>query len=149
MKTSRIILVSLAAGFVLGWFTLRSPDTFAWRELRADLSRKGESVKDRVRMLVDFEKNVADMEQMPTMSQSVALGALRLLETKEIGDVEKVLAFPPSNYHLVYEWLDIPKKSVDETTRMATLQAIESAAQRHPALKQKIEERIEGLRGVP
>jgi len=137
MKTARLIVAALAVGFAFGWFTLRIPSIVSFRESH---TTAGYSVNDYIKMIASPEEVFGMANQMQTMAQSYAMGALRSLESNEMEQTEKFLASQLSSHYYMYGPPDNPKRLMNET-RLATLQAIESAMERHPALKEKIEER--------
>ena len=136
MKTALTIFVALAVGFAFGWFTLRIPFIVDYNKARAMLRL---SADDYIKMIASPEETFELTVPQQKMSHVVAFSTLRCLESGKTEEAEKLLVSQAASYYYIYGPPDHPQKRMNEI-RMATLLAIKSAMERHPALKEKIED---------
>jgi len=142
MKIARLIVIAFAIGFAFGWFTLRIPFIANYHKARASFRW---SADDYIKMITSPEEVFELTVPQAKMSHVIALNALRSIEADEKENAEKLLVNMLAGFYNIH----FPPEQVQEwknETRKATQLAIHSAIERHPALKEKIEEKIEHSR---
>jgi len=138
MKLAAPVILTLVIGFAAGWFSFRSKEMSAFRDVVKKSGISDEQLIDAYKAIPTILQNMESDDRMTTV---VSLAALRLLEDNKIEETKRFLAKHPASYFVIYGPPDNPRKKITEE-RLSTLQAIEKARANSPILESAIEQSL-------